>query len=231
MAAKRIRVKQGEDLSASNIANVAKLLSAEKPITKKEACERLGISYNTSRLNRIIEDHHEEVERDKRLRKKLRGKPLDNQETHNIVSLALEGESVASISASTYRSKEVIEDCLKKYNLPKLGDIRSHNYFHPPLLDEDGAKESYKPGDLVYSARYQSPAYIKSLFQASEEHGNVYLIQLPPPREKTALQPWYELGDLSAVAELGISLPFTDGDEAKELVARTIIESKKKDST
>lgn len=55
MAVKRVKVKEGEKLTPSNIEKVIGLLEIEKPISKKDACELLNISYNTTRLARIIE--------------------------------------------------------------------------------------------------------------------------------------------------------------------------------
>ena len=63
-----IRAKKGENLSRDNIAKVHELLSAENPITKKEACSILNISYNTTRLANIIQEH-EETMRYRELRK------------------------------------------------------------------------------------------------------------------------------------------------------------------
>ena len=45
-----IRKKKEEQLSETNINKVIDLLSADKPITKKEACGILNIAYNTTRL-------------------------------------------------------------------------------------------------------------------------------------------------------------------------------------
>ena len=55
-----IKKKDYENLTKSNIQRVIKLLESEKPITKKEACQMLRITYNTTRLARIIEDHKDQ---------------------------------------------------------------------------------------------------------------------------------------------------------------------------
>ena len=53
MAYKRgVRKRAHENLSEVNIRRVISAL--EEGITKKSACEMLNISYNTTRLNRII---------------------------------------------------------------------------------------------------------------------------------------------------------------------------------
>ena len=55
-----IKKKDYENLTKSNIQRVIELLENEKPITKKEACQMLRITYNTTRLARIIEDYKEQ---------------------------------------------------------------------------------------------------------------------------------------------------------------------------
>ena len=57
-----IRVKEGEDFSKATIKRVIDLLEAETPITKKAACEMLNMSYNTTRLAKIIEGYKEKEE-------------------------------------------------------------------------------------------------------------------------------------------------------------------------
>ena len=54
-----IRQKDYEKLSSTNVQKVVDLLNQDDPITKKEACEILNIRYNTTRLQRIIDDHLE----------------------------------------------------------------------------------------------------------------------------------------------------------------------------
>ena len=65
VAKKRIKRKSHEKLTDVNIQHVMGLLQAESPITKKEACSILNISYNTTRLNSIIEEFVEKVKKTK----------------------------------------------------------------------------------------------------------------------------------------------------------------------
>ncbi len=51
-----VRQKKHEKLDAANLDKVIALLESDSPITKKEACEILNITYNTTRLKRIIEE-------------------------------------------------------------------------------------------------------------------------------------------------------------------------------
>ena len=59
-----MRIKKHENLTQANITKVISLLEPKegKPITKKEACAILNIAYNTTRLQKIIDEHKEMVE-------------------------------------------------------------------------------------------------------------------------------------------------------------------------
>ena len=54
-----IRKKAGEKLDEATLNRVSALLNQDNPITKKEACEMLNISYNTTRLGKILDDFNE----------------------------------------------------------------------------------------------------------------------------------------------------------------------------
>ena len=70
-----MRIKKHENITKVNVAKVISLLEAEKPITKKEACSILNISYNTTRLGNIIDQHKEDLIRTMKMKAKLRGTP------------------------------------------------------------------------------------------------------------------------------------------------------------
>ena len=50
----RVKVKDSEKLTPSNIRQVINLLESDKPITKKEEGSMLRFSYNNERLGNII---------------------------------------------------------------------------------------------------------------------------------------------------------------------------------
>ena len=55
MPNRRIKKRSHEKLTDANIRHVMDLLESKNPITKKEACSILNISYNTTRLNNIFQ--------------------------------------------------------------------------------------------------------------------------------------------------------------------------------
>ena len=62
MAARGVRAKKTEKLDEITIARVQEALTGSSPITKKEACEMLNISYYTTRLNKILAEHDETIQ-------------------------------------------------------------------------------------------------------------------------------------------------------------------------
>jgi len=129
---KTIKKKDHERLEDSNIERVIELLNAEKPITKKAACEILNISNNTTRLNKIIEDYHERKERRKRNFAKNRGRPLDDFEKKNIVNWYLQGNNITELSEMLYRPPTRIKEVLDKVGVPERarGDDAHQNFFY-----------------------------------------------------------------------------------------------------
>lgn len=190
-----IRVKEGEDLSPAKIKEVIGQLTKDKPITKKDACAMLNIAYNTTRLNKIITEYQETQEYHARRKKELRNKPLTKEDIGYIISSYLEEGNLSILIETTHRSLNVIKRVLNKYNIP-LRDA-SITYHNPINLPEEAIIEEYNLDDLVYSARYDEPAYISKSVD-NDGLGKVYRIWLIKS-EQYACQPFYELANLHEV--------------------------------
>ena len=107
MTRKRKTELEQERMTDANLDRVIGLLEpqqGEKPITKKEACAILGMSYNTARLQQILEDYKQRRQREKQRRAELRGKPATEQDVQHIITEYLSGNSVEAISRSMYLS-------------------------------------------------------------------------------------------------------------------------------
>jgi hypothetical protein len=202
-------------------------LDQEEPISKKEACALLNIAYNTKRLENIIESWKQEREVRKQMRASLRGKPTTKDEEKEIVSSYLRGDSVADIEKYTYRSKDVVEKVVHKYNVPKR-TRGVYTYANPPMIPDDGITDDYNVGDLVFSARYNTPATVEAILKKDSEHGTIYKLWLHGDYAKFAFQPYYELGDLrEAQTTLGIKIEDIPPEEIKRLVYEAWVNSKK----
>lgn len=224
---KRVRRKEGENLDDATISMVVASLEKDEPISKKEACAHLNIAYNTKRLDNIIESWKTDQEIRKNMRASLRGKPTSKDEEKEIVSSYLRGDSIADIEKYTYRTKDVIEKVVHKYNVPKR-TRGVYTYTNPPFIPDDGIKDDYEKGDLVFSARYNTPATVESVLKIDPEHGTIYKLWLHGDYARFAFQPYYELGDLrEAQNTLGINIEDIPPDEIKRLVYEAWVNSKK----
>jgi hypothetical protein len=228
-----IRKREGEDFS--NIEKVIELLNQDKPITKKAACELLNISYNTTRLQKIIDEHIEQKEYNARRRKELRNKPLSKEDISEIISSYLENGNISEIVDYTFRSAGVIKRTLEKYHIPLRN---SKNTYHNPInLESDSISDNYNKDDLVYSARYDQAALISKKIK-EDAVGGIYKLWLTKDCQY-ALQPFFELSDLRRLQkELGVQIHTRkmweiDEDGNEPLIAeinRTLINAKKRKS-
>lgn len=223
-----IKRKEGENLSKDNILKVISLLEGDNPVTKKVACEMLNISYNTTRLAKIIQEYKDSESIAEKLRKELRGKPISIKEKREIINKILSGESLSAVSESTFRSINVIKNVLKYYNIPVR--LNAHNYFNPIFLEDNSWKDEYNSGDLVFSARYNRPCTVVKLYNTNSFHGNVYSVEFHGVDRFYAYQPAYELADLTQVQqEFDIVLEDMPKEDVNQLLYEAYLTSKKLD--
>lgn len=190
--------KESERLDDASIERVIQHL--ENKGTKKDACAILNITYNTTRLGNIIDKYLENKKKDAERRAEKRGKPATDSEINFAISSYLEGGTLDSISESLYRSSTFVKGILEKYSVP----IRqaAHSYFRPTLIPDEACRDSFKVGEKVYSARYDSLAEIKSEFKPG-----VYSIFLLSDKWKQyAYQEAAELASLEHLRKLGINV-------------------------
>lgn len=207
MATRRKSASEEELMTDANISRVIRLLEPEegvKPITKKDACQILGMSYNTTRLGSIIEEFKKKQERSAKRRAELRGKPVTNDELVYIIGEYITGETVDAISKSTYRSPAFIKNVLEQNAVPIR--VVGHTYFDPQLIPDGAVRDRFKIGEVVYSARYDSTARIDAE-QKTEKHGYVYRIWLLADKWKqSAYQEATELASLEHLRALGVRI-------------------------
>lgn len=214
-----IKAREGELLSKANIKNVIEQLSQDKPITKRDACSLLNINYNTSRLAKILEEFQENESYSASMRIKMRKQPFTIADETYIVSAYLDNEPLSAICETTFRSSARVKDVLSKYNVPLREP--GNSYHNPPEVEV--VADDYKEGDLVYAARYSSPAYIRKLHTKDSFHGNVYAILLTGTSRQAAYQPYYELADLRKLqTELGVSLSDLSKEEVNSILRDTL---------
>ncbi len=192
--------RQEENLTDANIKRVIGLLYPEtgKGITKTLACQHLCISYNVSRLDKIITKYKEQEEFRARKNKENRGKPATQDEIEYTIREYMRGEPVAKISRELFRSPQFLHIILDSHDVPRKPRVQ--DYMHPELVPESAMRTEFAIGEKVYSARYDSLALIKNLFPKQSNGENVYSIHLLDEKwNMFAYQPASELASLEGI--------------------------------
>ncbi len=192
-----------ERLDEAHMERVIAGLEADKPITKKDACAILGISYNVTRLGTLIEKYKENKARTTARREALRGKPATNDEVIYIIAEYLEGNTIDGISKSTYRGATFIKGILEKYNVP----IRqtAADYFKPELIPEGAVRDRFAVGEIVYSSRYDSLARVDTEQFSTKHNCYVYRCWLLSDKWKQNMySEAFELASLEHLRKLGV---------------------------
>jgi len=217
--ARRVKAKEGENLSDANVARIIGLLEQPKPITKKEACAALNISYNTTRLANIIEQYKARKELDQKRRAALRGKPASADEVKDVISDYLDGDGITDIANRLYRSTAFVRKIIDDVGVPQRGT--GENYFDYSPLPEQCISDTFEVNEVAWSARHQSPCIIdKHVGKTRDGSSNLYRIYVVEPFEepdKRYLASWgrpgsyahlpaYELGSLAHLKQYGVSL-------------------------
>lgn len=217
--AKRVKVKVGEKLTDANIERVTKMLNQPKPITKKEACEVLNISYNTTRLATILENYQTRQEADSKRRAANRGKPASPEEIKAVISEYLNGSTVSDIADGLYRSTTFVRNIIETVGVPQRGV--GENYFEFSPLPEQCVSDEFNINEIAWSARYQGPCIIdKALGKTKDGLANQYRVYVIEPFEAPdklyvkswgtpgfySTQPAYELGRLEHLKQYGVNV-------------------------
>lgn len=218
---KNIKVKDTEKLTSANIARVVGMLEAEKnPITKKEACEVLNISYNTTRLNSIIEKWKSDRDYSSKRKQERRGKPAQPEEIRSIAESLLSGDTIAEIARRIYRSPTFVKNVISRIGIPEK--VTGDDKHKTALLPEECVAETFKANEVAWSAKYHAPCIvIKEFTEAkySEKYkSKCYQIYINEKMQNSsnyfpsvdfggfyAAAPAYDLGRLEHLLEYGVS--------------------------
>lgn len=208
---KRIKKREGENLTDANIKKVIGLLNASPAITKKEACSILNISYNTSRLNNIIEQYQDKMQFRKRRMAEKRGRPASKQEIAEIAENYLAGESFSDIAKGVFRSVAFVKNIVEKVGIPHRaqGDEKKEIEYLP----DDCVGETFDVGEIAWSAKYHTSCEVLAKLDESQysSYGNCYRVWIRESTESmhnfggfNAYVPAYDLGKLEHLKEYGL---------------------------
>ena len=156
MTKRGIRAKSYEDLSAVNIRRV--ITALEEGSTKKVACEMLRISYNTTRLNNIIEEFEVEQARIADRKARNKGKMAQRHEIQRAITDYIEGDTITDIATNLYRSAAFVKGIIDRVGVPRrpVGDEKASEV----LLPDACIKEEFYEGEIAWSSKYHMACVI-----------------------------------------------------------------------
>ena len=171
-----IKTKKHENLTETNIQHVYELLNQDNPVTKKEACSILNIAYNTTRLNKIIEDHLDTVEYRERRKAQNKGKGATEAEIKQIVNFYLDGSNVSDIAKALYRSPAFIKAVVERVGIPQKLPHTDYEGRRNAMLPEQCVAEQFEVGEKVWAVKQNYPAIVQKLQSTSGDGTNFYLV-------------------------------------------------------
>lgn len=215
----KVRVKEHENITESNVKKVIELLEAEKPISKKDAYSILNISPNPTRLAKIITEYKEEQAERVRRKAANRGKPATPYEIQAIIEGYLDGDSVADLAKRLYRSPSFVKDTVDRIGVPQR--VTSSDYTKYGEIPEACASEEFRPGQIVWFAKRHCMAIVReektNVRDKTNKYYQVYVIE--PVEEASPYYPEYEgyggyfdgayaydLGNLDHLKEYGVDI-------------------------
>ena len=157
-------------ISEAKIRQAIWMLKAKK--TKKQVCEHLGIAYNTKRLDNIIQEFHNNIEREAELKKKARLKKFTLAEKQGIADSYLNGDTQSGLAKQFYVSPQRIKNILIEMNVPirARGKGKAANVEH---VVQD-LEVRFKVGDKVFLAKENTFATVREVYDEEwlEKHEN-----------------------------------------------------------
>ena len=155
-----LRSKAHERLEPANVNKVINLLEADEPITKKEACEILNIRYNTTRLQKIIDEHNEVWAYKEKRKSQNKGKGATRDEIKTVIEYYLDGDNISEIATRIYRSNAFVKAIIERVGIPQKLPAQFDRK-RDIMLPEQCVAESFKEGERVWAARDNAIAIIK----------------------------------------------------------------------
>lgn len=177
------------EISEAKIRQVIWMLKSGK--TKKACCEHLGIAYNTKKLDTIIEEFHNRLNREAELKKAAKTKIFTQKEKESIAKAYLAGETQSALAAQFFISPQRIKNILMETNTPIRGRGKNSEAKVDHIIQDLETK--FKVGDKVFFSKYNCFAVVTRVFDEDYvdylESGRQKYVEIYPfkPNPKTGM--------------------------------------------
>jgi transposase len=156
----RTKKRDYEKLTEANISHVIELLEAEKPITKKQACEILNITYNTTRLANIIKEHKEDIEYKARRKAEKKGTGATEDEIKYVAQSYIDGDNVSDIAKGIFRSPSFVRGIIERLGIPKKYAQTDYDGIRNSVLPDQCVSDTFEEGEIVWARKKNYPAIV-----------------------------------------------------------------------
>lgn len=203
---------------------VAKYMLKTKK-TKKACCEYLGITYNTTKLDKIIKEFDEREARQKITKAQNKNKVLSDIEVNQIAKRYSEGEAVSKLADDFYVSPQKIKAAIMKSNIP----IRARGKKHAPKTDHivQDLNVKFKKGDRVF---VRSENKYATVYHVRDEdyleylrNGYQKIVYLPNITREAKIKAGQPVGSERYGVDYEIYWVLDDGEQIKLTAVQNII--------
>ena len=200
-----VKKREHEKLNSENLRRVISLMNPKegKPITKKDACSILNISYNTMRLGKIISEWQEKQVYIAKRKSQNKGKPASEQEETEAITEYLTGETIANIAKGLFRSSGFIKSLIERVGVPQR-PTSAEGKTNVDFLPDSCVANSFRKGEVVWSAKYNKTAII--IKEVKGNYGDKYASKcyhisvVEPVNAEGSFFPHIQSGGFSAYA-------------------------------
>lgn len=203
--------------------------------TKKVQCEILGIKYNTSRLDALLEKYVEDKEHTKRMMKEMRKKPVTDADVQSWILMYLQGVPLSGIAENYYRTTAVVKARLLKAGVLGLMCNDKVDPLNPPLVNDELMSDAFEIGQIVFVPAYKCVGVVKHCYGESKEGVNQYRVYLAGDRERNIAVNAYDIGSLEGLRKMGVEVEkllqdaFLDKADTNLLMSKALTKANMRD--
>ena len=172
----------------------------------------MNISYNTPRLNKILDEFDEREKYVAKRKATNKGKRAAEYEITEAITNYLQGESISEIATGLYRSAGFVRSILDRVGVPQR-PASAEDRAGPCMIPENCVADSFNSGEKVWSAKYHAPAIVETEVEVKTQYESKgYRVYILERTEDDIVGGFYafvlacELGKLSHLEEYGVNL-------------------------
>lgn len=197
--------------------------------TKRAQCDALGIKYNTTRLDKLLDEEIERRAHRKEMMKKMRKKPVTDVERANVTQEYLQGKPIGAISESYYRSTATIKRILSDAGVLGLVFQESPDPRNPALVPDECMSDTFEIGQKVWVPGYRCLGEVVNEYTNQPSGVNAYRVYLlEASLHRNVIFGAENLGSLEHLKDMGVNIDSLQNNMESDEIKVTLGEALKK---